>query len=288
MKLNPYLIVLLFLLPASLVFSQGVAVNESGSSADANAILDISSATKGVLISRMTASERETLGAQTPTEGMLVYDTDSSAFYYYHSGWVRLAGGAINETTNSVVLSEPLLLTGDAVVFEDFRVPATAAKAGGSGVPPNTQVSALGNIYEPFFQDVGLANEQSLYFNIQLPHSWKEGTTLYPHVHWMPSSTGAGTVRWGFEYTWVNIDGTFGTTTTIFGEEATTGVAYQHLMTALNSASMPGTGKTASSMILCRIFRNSSHDNDTFTGDAIMLEFDLHYQVDKLGDVYVP
>jgi hypothetical protein len=33
-------------------------------------------------------------------------------------------------------------------------------------------------------------------------------------------------------------------------------------------------------MILCRIFRDSAHANDTFTGDAFAFAVDGHYQTD--------
>ena len=284
--LLPFLAVLF---SAARLFSQGVAINENAAPANASAILDVSSGSKGVLIPRMTATERTALGSQSPAEGLLVYDSDSSAFFYYNAGWVRLAGGGMFSNGNAVILTDPLVLGEGAVVFNDFRVPATTAKTGGSGVPSFSQVSALGNIHQYHFGDVAVAgNEQSLYFNIQMPHTWKEGSSIYPHVHWMPSTTGSGTVRWGLEYTWVSIDGTFGPSNTIYGEEAISGNQHKHIMTAINSASMDPSGKEASSMILCRIFRNSSNALDTYAGDAILLEFDLHYQIDRLGDPVAP
>lgn len=274
---------------ATRLLSQGVAINEDAAPANSSAILDVSSGSKGVLIPRMSAAERTTLGSQSPAEGLLVYDSDSSAFYYYHSGWIRLAGGGLFSNSNAVIFTQPLVLGEGAVVYNDFRVPATTAKSGGSGVPPFSQVPGLGNIYQHFFQDISVAgNEQSLYFNIQMPHDWKHGSPIYPHVHWIPSTTDAGTVRWGLEYTWVNIDGTYAPSTTIHGQETISNNQHKHIMTAINSAAMDATGKEASSMILCRIFRNSSNAADTYTEDAILLEFDLHYQVDRMGDTLFP
>lgn len=55
-----------------------------------------------------------------------------------------------------------------------------------------------------------------------------------------------------------------------------------HNMTSF--ASIAGTGKNISSMLICRLFRNSSHADDTFTGkSAYLLEFDLHFEVDTMG-----
>ena len=49
-----------------------------------SAMLEVKSNTKGVLISRMTESERTAI--KTPATGLLVYQTDGSAGFYYHTG----------------------------------------------------------------------------------------------------------------------------------------------------------------------------------------------------------
>jgi hypothetical protein len=44
-----------------------------------------------------------------------------------------------------------------------------------------------------------------------------------------------------------------------------------------------GTGKTISSVILMKLYRNSSDAADTYTGLAYFIEFDIHYQSDTPG-----
>lgn len=76
----------------SSTFQQPVAVNADGTAPDANAILDVQSTDKGALFPRMTTAQRSTLGTFNPTEGMLVFDTDFGAFFYFmNGGWVQLA-----------------------------------------------------------------------------------------------------------------------------------------------------------------------------------------------------
>src|SRR5690606_9040274 len=54
-----------------------------------SSILDIESTSQGVLTPRMTSSQRTAIAS--PAEGLLVYDTDESAFYYYGSSvWEKL------------------------------------------------------------------------------------------------------------------------------------------------------------------------------------------------------
>ncbi len=84
---------LVFTFPLSLV-AQNVGINDDNSTPDANAMLDVKSTTKGALFPRMTTAQRTTLGALNPTEGMLVFDTDIEAYFYFtNSAWAQLSTG---------------------------------------------------------------------------------------------------------------------------------------------------------------------------------------------------
>jgi hypothetical protein len=63
---------------------QGMAVNNSGSAASASAMLDVSSSTQGVLVPRMTATQRNAI--VSPSTGLLVYQTDGTSGFYYYDG----------------------------------------------------------------------------------------------------------------------------------------------------------------------------------------------------------
>ncbi len=69
-----------------------VSINEDNSDPDASAILDIKSTDKGMLIPRMTAEERD--GIPSPANGLLVYVTDESTFYYFDGlTWEEVGSG---------------------------------------------------------------------------------------------------------------------------------------------------------------------------------------------------
>jgi microcystin-dependent protein len=72
------------LLFCNLVTMAQVAVNTDGSSPNASAMLDVKSSTKGILIPRMTAVERGLIAS--PVAGLLVYQTNAPAGYYYYTG----------------------------------------------------------------------------------------------------------------------------------------------------------------------------------------------------------
>jgi len=80
-----FLVVLdiLLLVPGGDIFSQ-VGINSNGSSPDASSMLDVKSTDKGMLIPRMTQSQRNAI---TPAAvGLLVFQTDAPAGFYYYNG----------------------------------------------------------------------------------------------------------------------------------------------------------------------------------------------------------
>ena len=83
------LIVLVFLLCTQLLHAQWMSINNTGAAPDPNAALDISSNSKGLLIPRLTESER--LAISTPTNGLLIFQTDGvEGFYFSKNGTWKL------------------------------------------------------------------------------------------------------------------------------------------------------------------------------------------------------
>ncbi len=69
-------------------FSQ-VAINNDGTDPYISAILDLKSTTKGILIPRMTANERDNISPVT--EGLTVFITDDNNYYYYDGNkWISM------------------------------------------------------------------------------------------------------------------------------------------------------------------------------------------------------
>ncbi len=74
-----------------------VAINSSDTPPDNSAMLDVSSTSKGLLIPRMTQAQRNAIS--NPATGLMVYQTDATAAYYYNSGtpsspvWTKVGTG---------------------------------------------------------------------------------------------------------------------------------------------------------------------------------------------------
>ncbi len=83
------LLVSMLLLTANESYTQ-VAVNNDGSMPDGSAMLDIKSTGKGLLIPRLTSSQRTSISS--PATGLMVFDTDKGKFYFYTgSAWHTVA-----------------------------------------------------------------------------------------------------------------------------------------------------------------------------------------------------
>ncbi|MCF8423658.1 MAG: hypothetical protein K9H41_04880 [Bacteroidia bacterium] len=94
MKLKFLLSALSFVAVLQTTTAQNVGINSSGTAPNVDAMLDIVSTTKGLLIPRMTSTQRIAIAA-TPATGLLVYDITLNNFYYFDgSSWVLLATGA--------------------------------------------------------------------------------------------------------------------------------------------------------------------------------------------------
>lgn len=173
-----------------------------------------------------------------------------------------------------------------ATVWDDLRVPLSEPSKG--KILPEFSAFPYGTSefvpYINWFRATGL---DEMYFVVQLPHDWDEGTGIRPHIHWAPSENGAAgpTVpRWGLQYTWTNIGETFGPYIILYG---TTSVPSEVLVKSRQYLTpfgeIDGTGKTISSMLICRVFRDGDHAADTFAGLAGALEVDFHYQRNMIG-----
>jgi trimeric autotransporter adhesin len=77
-------IIAVILMMLSFMTSAQVAINTDGTAPDPSAMMDVKSTTKGLLIPRMTTSQR--LSISSPAEGLMTYDTDLGIVCYYHSG----------------------------------------------------------------------------------------------------------------------------------------------------------------------------------------------------------
>ena len=189
-----------------------------------------------------------------------------------------------NSTANYCAI-EPdgtLEFNGAAMVWEDLRFDANSLKAAGIKDPAYSTV--LGGMRAYQFSPTTL---EELYFAVQFPHSWS-GESVFPHVHWFVTTATTNVVcRWWLEYSWANIGSTLSAPTTVYASTAYPGTtvleAKKHYITSFAEIAPTTNQDSFSSMMLCRLFRDSTVAADNMDSFANLLEFDIHFSVKKLG-----
>jgi len=143
------------------------------------AILDIESSDKGVLISRLTTTARNTLGtALTNAEdGMLVYDKDLTTFFYWDGPnlqWVQVGSGTGDNWGTQVVQTAGTNISGDGTTANPLTVTD-------NDNDPNNE--------------------------IELPATANNGEVLtWDGTNWVPQTPPSGADNWGTDI--VNTSGT--------------------------------------------------------------------------------
>jgi hypothetical protein len=241
------------------------------------AMLDVKSTTMGFMPPRVALTASNVASPITsPSTGLLVYNTantslgtvhDVSPGYYYNAGdattvnWVQV----VNATG-----------VGTDPTWDDIRVSLITRASGGTN-PTFLQIQ--GTLYAYKFSGTAINN---IYFEVQMPHAWAEGTTIYPHVHWASNGTATTNVTWGLDYEWQNIGGTFtGTSTPITADIAASGTEKLQQITNISGTGITESDKKISSILMCRLYR--AGDTDPNNNDCFLLAFDIHYQVNSSG-----
>jgi hypothetical protein len=182
----------------------------------------------------------------------------------------------------------PPKLTGQETVWDDLMIPGFSVRNG--AVAPDFSSGFVGDAALYMLTFDGGSTVEEVHFSLQLPHCWKEGSTIYPHVHFVPWSTNSSdtnerTVRFSLDYTWASIFGTFGAKETYHMNSdpfVPNTSQWRHLL-AKNSTGISGAGHGISSMMVCRLFRDGGDAADTYPQDVGFLQFDIHFEVDALG-----
>ena len=113
------------------------AVGINQSSIAASAVLDVSSTTKGMLIPRVTTTQRDAISS--PATGLLIYNTSLSALQFYNgSSWASVGSGAATITVKEVdgtpnVTGVSVVRVSNGTLTDDGSGQVTITTGGGGG-----------------------------------------------------------------------------------------------------------------------------------------------------------
>ena len=173
---------------------------------------------------------------------------------------------------------------GDQTAWDDLRVSLSTGKLPASNYPAWTQVKDNGSGSVGTFA-YSFDDGEYIFLNTQIPHSWKEGTTIYPHIHFMTTTdvSPADNFKIGLEYNWASVGDTLGNTSNE-SIDISTGVnsSYIHQIANISETGISGAGHNISSVLICRLYRAAA-DTDNYGGSVIITDFDIHFEKDTHG-----
>lgn len=202
----------------------------------------------------------------------------------WYSFFRTIATNLENALTN-ITTKQNANLTNGAGGWEDLRFPATAVDPPGAIGPPSYDVTTVGYSFS-----ASAVNRLDIV--AQMPHGWKRGSNIKPHIHWKPTTNVAGNVEWNLKYAWTNSLGrqpAFTSTNTLVWvrpnqifEDGTANILHREFITGLGNI-VPPSGAKESSIIKFQISRLGSNTADDYAGLALYDEFDIHYYHEKSG-----
>jgi len=181
-----------------------------------------------------------------------------------------------NITAENITTTGETPLTMNDTVWDDLRAPFTQIRRGALDKPDFD------------YTNIGLLFPQNdaaeiIYIIFQMPHNYKLGTNIYPHIHWQQMN--GNSVVWKLEYKWFNKGGLVPA-----GFTAVTANSQRYTWSAGNLhqydswAALSGAAiNELSSVLLIKVFRDDNVDAGAGGGDALAFEFDVHYQLDTIG-----
>jgi hypothetical protein len=247
--------------------------------------------TVGGTINIHTADDYDTdisyyyLRADKDDLSLLNDDSGTAYMKFTAEGEVALEKG--NLKTN---LSSPTDLTLDCgsqktlalaqPVWDDIVVTTNSVRFGGAA--PVSEQLYKGGLVASFASGA----DNYLYFTLELPHSYKEGTDLLIHFHYVLPVAGSGVgvenIKFDLSFCPAYNNGVFGTpdTTGTVTVDVQNVAADDMQLSALHT--ITGTNLKISDTILCNIKRDTGVANP-YGQDIYMIEVDAHYQVDTIG-----
>ena len=223
---------------------------------------------------KVTSANTVVLGRTTDNTVLGATGDDGSGDKLQVTGKARAsAGGRFGSATDNLSISASghVTLNGAATYWDDMLVEMRESLKG-TNAKPDWDATNLGLLFPQ--------NDPSEYImlNLQLPHRWKEGSTIFPHVHIHQAANQNPVFK--LDYRWINFgESVPATWSTYIMDSLATAYTSGTLSNILKGAGISGTGKTISSILQMKLYR----DDNVYTGDLLATSFDIHIECDSLG-----
>jgi len=223
---------------------------------------------------------------------MFGYDNAGSLEWYGYNNFRTLTIGDINNYTEFESNGFPVQ-KGTAIAYRDEYVagewvPSAAAAA------PDAENYTIAGVAIRKLSFNGSATAESMSNCFEIPHDYALGEDIELHIHYRPSTTGAGDIKWNFtwEHSKANksdspINAPDGQTAISVVDTITADTQYYHYVASFGN--LPDLGYGIGDIISFSISRDPSDEDDTYEADAILEKVALHVPIDTMGSrqVYV-
>jgi len=166
-----------------------------------------------------------------------------------------------------------LVMTGDATVWEDLNFDPSS-----SGGPPVSlpDYVTINNVYHREFTS---SNNQTCGDGEELPHQYKLGSQIYPHMHvFLKSGETAGTTGVTFTFYWELRQSTGTTSGSVSLSATSTELTNNpHKLNIIDSTGFAGSAELGAQLAL-RIDRVGGN-----AGDIVVITYGVHYEIDQIG-----
>lgn len=169
-----------------------------------------------------------------------------------------------------------LVFIDDAIVWDDLQVVLGTVKL--PGVSDPTWTAYKGGYVLAFNK----AQDNIITFTAQLRHSYFEGSDIEFHVHTAYPDSNPGDVRWIFTYSWANQYSNFPVEISVTKDIASPADQDHHSFDEI-VASIDGTGKEISSILICSLTRKGTDPVDDYDNDVYLAALDFHFQKNMIG-----
>jgi hypothetical protein len=116
---------------------------------------------------------------------------------------------------------------------------------------------------------------------IEMPHSWKEQTNIYPHLHWAKTDANNGYVVWNVSYFISNQISNRILQGRLNVSSITPATAWNETYIEFNEISM--TNFKLGTQVCFRLERLQDFVNDSYSGFACPTTIGIHYEIDSVG-----
>jgi hypothetical protein len=164
---------------------------------------------------------------------------------------------------------------GAATTWMDINVDLVQNALGASA--PGIGTVGGGTIKYLLFDGVSTIEEVS--GSVEINHNVRLDV-IKPHIHWFPTTAGAGNVKWFMTYTINNVGDAEPAETTISVITATPG-AVQSTVSGFSDIDI--SGFTEGAQLCYRIYRDPTDGDDTYAADVATKTLGLHVEIHSMG-----